>query len=116
VASILSTFNSINKNEITADYYYTDLHYIKEILVQLLCMLQELYFSSSLYKATLHDKERNMFYLTFFANQIAAFDILLRTTAGTYYGLDDRAIGVRSPAGAKDFSSILCVLSNGYRE
>jgi hypothetical protein len=25
------------------------------------------------------------------------------------YGLDDRAIGVRSPAGAKDFSSIVCV-------
>jgi hypothetical protein len=25
------------------------------------------------------------------------------------YGLDDRAIGVRSPAGAKDFSSILWV-------
>jgi hypothetical protein len=25
------------------------------------------------------------------------------------YGLDDRAIGVRSPAGVKDFSSILCV-------
>jgi hypothetical protein len=25
------------------------------------------------------------------------------------YGLDDRAIGVRSPAGIKDFSSILCV-------
>jgi hypothetical protein len=25
------------------------------------------------------------------------------------YGLNDRAIGVRSPAGAKDFSSILCV-------
>jgi hypothetical protein len=24
------------------------------------------------------------------------------------YGLDDRAIGVRSPAGAKDFSSIFC--------
>jgi hypothetical protein len=24
-------------------------------------------------------------------------------------GLDDRAIGVRSPAGTKDFSSILCV-------
>jgi hypothetical protein len=24
-------------------------------------------------------------------------------------GLDDRAIGVRSPAGAKDFSSSLCV-------
>jgi hypothetical protein len=41
------------------------------------------------------------------------------------YGLDGRAIGVRSPAGAKDFSSSLCVqtgsgahpasLSNGYR-
>jgi hypothetical protein len=25
------------------------------------------------------------------------------------YGLDDRAIKVRSPAGAKDFSSILCI-------
>jgi hypothetical protein len=25
------------------------------------------------------------------------------------YGLDDRAIGVRSPTGSKDFSSILCV-------
>jgi hypothetical protein len=25
------------------------------------------------------------------------------------YGLDDRAIGVGSPAGAEDFSSILCV-------
>jgi hypothetical protein len=25
------------------------------------------------------------------------------------YGLDDRAIGVRSPAGVKDFSFILCV-------
>jgi hypothetical protein len=25
------------------------------------------------------------------------------------YGLDNWAIGVRSPAGAKDFSSILCV-------
>jgi hypothetical protein len=25
------------------------------------------------------------------------------------YGLDDRAIGVRFPTGAKDFSSILCV-------
>jgi hypothetical protein len=25
------------------------------------------------------------------------------------YGLNDRAIGVRSPAGAKDFSSNLCV-------
>jgi hypothetical protein len=25
------------------------------------------------------------------------------------YGLDERAIAVRSPAGAKDYSSILCV-------
>jgi hypothetical protein len=40
------------------------------------------------------------------------------------YGLDDRAIGVRSPAGEKDFYSSLCVqtgseahrlLYNGYR-
>jgi hypothetical protein len=29
------------------------------------------------------------------------------------YGLDDRAIGIRSPAGAKDFSSILCA-QTGY--
>jgi hypothetical protein len=28
------------------------------------------------------------------------------------YGLDDRAIEVRSPAGAKDFSSNLCVQTN----
>jgi hypothetical protein len=27
----------------------------------------------------------------------------------TDYGLDDRAIGVRSPAGSKYFSSIVCV-------
>jgi hypothetical protein len=27
----------------------------------------------------------------------------------SHYGLDDREIGVRSPAGAKDFSSNLCV-------
>jgi hypothetical protein len=35
-----------------------------------------------------------------------------RVTSGSIvsdYGLDDRAIGVRSPAGAKDFSSNLCV-------
>jgi hypothetical protein len=30
------------------------------------------------------------------------------------YGLDDRAIGVRSPAETKDFSSILCV-QTGFR-
>jgi hypothetical protein len=29
------------------------------------------------------------------------------------YGLDDRVIGVRSPAGAKDFSSNLCVYTLG---
>jgi hypothetical protein len=37
---------------------------------------------------------------------------LSRVSSGSIvsdYGLDDRAIGVRSPAGAKDFSSILCV-------
>jgi hypothetical protein len=35
-----------------------------------------------------------------------------RVSSGTIvsdYGLDDRAIGVRSPAGAEDFSSSLCV-------
>jgi hypothetical protein len=37
---------------------------------------------------------------------------LSRVSSGSIvsdYGLDDRAIGVRSRAGAKDFSSILCV-------
>jgi hypothetical protein len=29
------------------------------------------------------------------------------------YGLDDRAIGIRSPAGAKDFSSSLCPMGAG---
>jgi hypothetical protein len=41
--------------------------------------------------------------------------LLLRRSRGSSvsivsdYGLDDRAIGVRSPAGAKDFSSNFCV-------
>jgi hypothetical protein len=38
--------------------------------------------------------------------------LLLLSNSGSVvsdYGLDDRAIGVRSPAGAKDFSSDLCV-------
>jgi hypothetical protein len=35
--------------------------------------------------------------------------ILRRVLTERDYGLDDRAIGVRSPAGAKDFSSIHCV-------
>jgi hypothetical protein len=30
------------------------------------------------------------------------------------YGLDDQAIGVRSPAGAKDFSSSLCVQTGSW--
>jgi hypothetical protein len=30
---------------------------------------------------------------------------------GSDYGLDDRANGVRSPAGAEEFSSSLCVLT-----
>jgi hypothetical protein len=36
----------------------------------------------------------------------------IRVSSGSIvsnYGLEDRAIGVRSPAGAKDFSSSLCV-------
>jgi hypothetical protein len=32
------------------------------------------------------------------------------------YGLDDRAIGVRSPAEAKDFSSSLCVQTGSESE
>jgi hypothetical protein len=30
------------------------------------------------------------------------------------YGLDDRVIGVRSPAGAEDFSSSLCVQTGSW--
>jgi hypothetical protein len=40
------------------------------------------------------------------------FDIGSRVSSGSIvsdYGLDDRAIGVRSPAEAMDFSSSLCV-------
>jgi hypothetical protein len=40
------------------------------------------------------------------------FNLVWRVSSGSIvsdYGLDDRAIGVRSPAGAKDFSSILSV-------
>jgi hypothetical protein len=40
------------------------------------------------------------------------FDSRIRGSPGSIvsdYGLNDRAIGVRSPAGAKDFSSSLCV-------
>jgi hypothetical protein len=33
----------------------------------------------------------------------------IKNYMGTFENLDDRAIGVRSPAGEKDFSSILCV-------
>jgi hypothetical protein len=43
---------------------------------------------------------------------ILYFDYRSRVSSGSIvsdYGLDDRVIGVRSPAGAKDFSSILCV-------
>jgi hypothetical protein len=57
----------------------------------------------------------------------AMFKYRSRVSSGSIvsdYGLDDRAIGVRSPAGAKDFSSSLCpdplwgppsLLYNGYR-
>jgi hypothetical protein len=40
------------------------------------------------------------------------YDDYCRVSSGSIvsdYGLDDRAIGVRSPAGAEDFSSSLCV-------
>jgi hypothetical protein len=37
------------------------------------------------------------------------FDSVSSGSIVSDYGLDDRAIGVRSPAGAKDFSYIFCV-------
>jgi hypothetical protein len=45
-------------------------------------------------------------------NQILYFFPMTPVSSGSIvsdYGLDDRAIGVRSPTGAKDFSSSLCV-------
>jgi hypothetical protein len=44
------------------------------------------------------------------------FSLISRGSSGSIvsgYGLDDRAIEVRFPAGAKDFSSILCVQTAG---
>jgi hypothetical protein len=43
---------------------------------------------------------------------LVLLEIRSRVSSGSIvsdYGLDDRAIGVRPPAGAKDFSSSLCV-------
>jgi hypothetical protein len=48
--------------------------------------------------------------ISYFINIILSFRC--RVSSGSMvsdYGLDDRAIGVRYPAGAKDFSCILCV-------
>jgi hypothetical protein len=54
----------------------------------------------------------------FYASSLVLFSLVYfnahggRVSSGgivSDYGLDDRAIGVRSPAGAKDFSSSLCV-------
>jgi hypothetical protein len=50
-------------------------------------------------------KERGTLQRAFYINRS-------RSSSGSVvsdYELDDRAIGVRSPAGAKDFSSSLCV-------
>jgi hypothetical protein len=46
---------------------------------------------------------RSLFYTSTFQERGSSGSIV------SDYGLDDRAIGVRSPAGAKDLSSILCV-------
>jgi hypothetical protein len=50
-------------------------------------------------------------YFVLYLTQQPVFD-RSRVSSGSIvsdYGLDDRAIGVRSPAGAKDISSDLCV-------
>jgi hypothetical protein len=47
-----------------------------------------------------------------FSNDSAVEFCMSRVSSGSIvsdYGLDDRAIGVRSPTEAKEFSSILCV-------
>jgi hypothetical protein len=70
-----------------------------------------------------------MFYTRQCPTHVIAFDFIIliiiieeykscrsRVSSGSIvsdYGLDDRAIGVRSPEGAKDFSSSLCV-QTGY--
>jgi hypothetical protein len=58
---------------------------------------------------------RNEVFLIFFSVPPGKISTLSNRSRGSSvsivsdYGLDDRAIGVRSPAGAKDFSSNLCV-------
>jgi hypothetical protein len=43
--------------------------------------------------------------------EITILQVLVGSRVVSGYGLDDRAIGVRSPAEARDFSSNLCVQS-----
>jgi hypothetical protein len=52
-------------------------------------------------------KELHTFLDSIYDNGSRGSSVSIRVVSG--YGLDDRAIGVRSPAGAKDFSSSLCV-------
>jgi hypothetical protein len=63
-------------------------------------------------------QHNNIVYIQYFVNRGSSVSIVFG------YGLDDRAIEVRSPAGAKEFSSILCpdrlwgppsLRYNGYR-
>jgi hypothetical protein len=49
--------------------------------------------------------KRNFFYLAYFKEQEPGSSVSI--VSG--YGLDDRAIEVRSPTGAKNFSCSLCV-------
>jgi hypothetical protein len=53
-----------------------------------------------------------LYYITKIYKYISSYPVRSRVSSGSIvsdYGLDDRAIEVRSPAGVKDFSSILCV-------
>jgi hypothetical protein len=53
----------------------------------------------------------NAFLFFISSNKINVLNLLIFSSGSIVsdYGLHDRAIGVRSPAGAKDFSSSLCV-------
>jgi hypothetical protein len=45
----------------------------------------------------------------YFNNTVVLILLVSSGSIVSDYGLDDRAFGVRSPAGAKDFSSSLCI-------
>jgi hypothetical protein len=88
---------------------------------RILSAVRRVYFVSDRYSVVQHHEvvrfQRITYVYTVTRSRVSSGSIV------SDYGLDDRAIGVRSPAGAEDFSSSLCpdqlwgppsLLYNGY--